>query len=288
MRQLRITASITNRQDNCLEKYLTEIARENILTPTEETKLAQRIRNGDKAAMDKLVTANLRFVVSVAKQYQSQGMSLSDLINEGNLGLIKAAEKFDETKGFKFISYAVWWIRQSIMMALAENVRTVRIPFNQINALVRIRRVQQQFEQQYEREPNQQELSTELQMDYNHLKDIMRGSINPLSLDQPVNKDDSDTSFGQLIEDKTIAATDSIVNQESVQQDINRSLKNLKPRESQILKMYFGIGFIEQFSIEQIADRLSLTRERVRQLKDKALDKLKSGTSNRVLKLHLA
>lgn len=289
MRQLRITTSITNRNDNCLEKYLNEISKESLLTADEEAQLAQRIKQGDKAAMDKLIKSNLRFVVSVAKQYQSQGMSLSDLINEGNLGLIKAVEKFDETKGFKFISYAVWWIRQSIMMALVEKVRTVRIPFNQVNTLGHIKRVQHEYEQRYNREADLHELSTELHLDFNHLKDVIRGSSHPVSLDQPINNEESDTCIGELLEDKNMESTDGLVNRESVQQDVHRSLKNLKPREAEVLKMYFGIGFIEQFSIEQIADRLELTRERVRQVKDKAIRKLKESTSTtRVLRLHLA
>lgn len=288
MRQLKITSSITNRNDGCLEKYLNEISKENILTADEEALLAQRIKQGDKSAMDKLVKCNLRFVVSVAKQYQGQGMSLSDLINEGNLGLIKSAEKFDETKGFKFISYAVWWIRQSIMMALVEKVRTVRIPFNQVNTLGRIKRVQHDYEQQFNREPNLYELSAELQVDFNHLKDVIRGSSYPVSLDQPINNDESDTSFGDLMEDKNVDATDEVVNQQSVRYDVNRTLKNLKPREEQIIKMYYGIGFIEQFSIEQIADRLELTRERVRQVKEKAIKKLKASSCTKVLRLHLA
>ncbi|HNR20779.1 MAG TPA: sigma-70 family RNA polymerase sigma factor [Bacteroidia bacterium] len=288
MRQLKITSSITNRNDGCLEKYLNEISRENILTADEEALLAQRIKQGDKPAMDKLVKCNLRFVVSVAKQYQGQGMSLSDLINEGNLGLIKAAHKFDETKGFKFISYAVWWIRQSIMMALVEKVRTVRIPFNQVNTLGRIKRVQHEYEQQFNREPNLYELSAELQLDFNHLKDVMRSSSFPVSLDQPINSDESDTSFGDLMEDKNVDPTDEVVNRESVHYDVNRTLKNLKPREAQILKMFYGIGFIEQLSIEQIADKLELTRERVRQVKEKAIRKLKASSSTKVLRLHLA
>lgn len=288
MRQLRITQSITTRDNGCLEKYLSEIARENLLTNEQEIEAAQQIRRGDLAAMQTLIKANLRFVVSVAKQYQGQGLSLPDLINEGNIGLIKAAQKFDETKGFKFISYAVWWIRQTIMLALVDKVRLVRLPFNQVNTLGKIKNMQRKLEQQYEREASNEELSEELQISNDHLKETMSCNIPLMHLDCPVNDEEGATTMMEVIEDKSTLPVDAELTNESIKYDIHCTLKYLKPREREIIKLFYGIENSEQLCIEQIADRLELTRERVRQVKEKALKKLKFSPRTKTLRLHLA
>ncbi len=287
MRQLKITHSITNRSSSSVDIYLSEIAREEILTHQEEEQLARQIRMGNASAMQKLIKSNLRFVVSVAKQYQNQGLSLPDLINEGNIGLIKAAQKFDETKGFKFISYAVWWIRQTIMLALVDKVRMVRIPFNQVNMLTRIKKAQQAFEQHNGREAHPNELAESLGVSLSIIKETLQLNSYPLSLDTPIDNEEGSTSLHEVFEDKEVLPADSQLTQESVRHDVKQTLGTLKPREREILKMYFGIEHEDNYSVEQIADRLELTRERVRQLKEKAIKKLKIGSRCKTLQMHL-
>ncbi|MBS1764422.1 MAG: RNA polymerase sigma factor RpoD/SigA [Bacteroidetes bacterium] len=286
MRQLKITNSITLRENDCLKRYLNEIAAEQLLSATEEEQLAARIKNGDKAAMEKLIKGNLRFVVSVAKQYQNQGMLLSDLINEGNIGLIKAAQKFDATKGFKFISYAVWWIRQSIMLALIEKVRLIRVPFNQVTQYSRIKKLQTAFEQQHGREMNDKELTEATQLSEQAIKEAIRLQSTPLSFDMPVGAED-DSSMYEFIPDYSILPTDNSLERESVKYDIEQTLTVLRPREREVVKMYYGIEHESDYSVEQIADHMEISRERVRQMKDKALKKLKKATTLSVLKTHL-
>ena len=263
MRQLKITKSITNRESASLDKYLQEIGREDLITVEEEVELAQRIRKGDRVALEKLTRANLRFVVSVAKQYQNQGLSLPDLINEGNLGLIKAAEKFDETRGFKFISYAVWWIRQSILQALAEQSRIVRLPLNQVGSLNKISKAFSKFEQENERRPSPEELADELEI--------------------PVDKI-SDT-LDVLVNDDSPMADRSLVN-ESLAREIDRALSTLTDREKEIIQMFFGIGQ-QEMTLEEIGDKFGLTRERVRQIKEKAIRRLRQSNRSKLLKSYL-
>jgi RNA polymerase primary sigma factor len=287
MRQLKITHSITNRDSYCLEKYLSEIAKETILTGAQEEDLARKIKTGDEVAMQKLIKCNLRFVVSVAKQYQHQGLSLPDLINEGNIGLIKAAQKFDSTKGFKFISYAVWWIRQTIMIALVDKVRLVRIPFNQVAQISRIKRAQIEFEQKNGREMNNTELCDSLQISLQTVKDVMSISAYPVSFDSPVSSEEGSDSLYEIFTDPSYLPADSELIQQSVKHDVKITLNQLKPREREVVKMYYGIEYDEHYSVEQIADRLELTRERVRQVKDKAIKKLQKVSSSGKLKMHL-
>ena len=287
MRQLKITQSITNRESASLEKYLYEIGKESLVTPQEEVVLAQKIRNGDHDALDKLTRANLRFVVSVAKQYQNQGMSLPDLINEGNLGLIKAAQRFDETKGFKFISYAVWWIRQSILQAIAEQSRMVRIPLNQIGAMNKVKKALAKLEQQYGRDPSAEEISEAVDISYNQIRDAIRGSVRPISMDAPFdNSDESNTLLDVMVNDE-IPSTDSILIDESLTADINRSLNTLSKRESEVLRLFFGIGFRVAMSLDEIGLEIGLTRERVRQIKESGLRRLKHNSRNNLLKSYL-
>ena len=260
MRQLKITKSITNRESASLDKYLQEIGREDLITVEEEVELAQRIRKGDRVALEKLTRANLRFVVSVAKQYQNQGLSLPDLINEGNLGLIKAAEKFDETRGFKFISYAVWWIRQSILQALAEQSRIVRLPLNQVGSLNKISKAFSKFEQENERRPSPEELADELEREDNSLLDV-------------------------LVNDDSPMADRSLVN-ESLAREIDRALSTLTDREKEIIQMFFGIGQ-QEMTLEEIGDKFGLTRERVRQIKEKAIRRLRQSNRSKLLKSYL-
>ena len=287
MRQLKITQSITNRESASLEKYLYEIGKESMVTPQEEVVLAQKIRNGDHDALDKLTRANLRFVVSVAKQYQNQGMSLPDLINEGNLGLIKAAQRFDETKGFKFISYAVWWIRQSILQAIAEQSRMVRIPLNQIGAMNKVKKALAKLEQQYGRDPSAEEISEAVDISYNQIRDAIRGSVRPISMDAPFdNSDESNTLLDVMVNDE-IPSTDSILIDESLTADINRSLNTLSKRESEVLRLFFGIGFRVAMSLDEIGLEIGLTRERVRQIKESGLRRLKHNSRNNLLKSYL-
>lgn len=285
MRQLKITKSITNRESASLDKYLQEIGREEMVTVEEEVELAQRIRKGDKQALEKLTRANLRFVVSVAKQYQNQGLSLPDLINEGNLGLIKAAEKFDETRGFKFISYAVWWIRQSILQALAEQSRIVRLPLNQVGALNKINKAQSKFEQEYERMPSAEELEELVDIPTEKISDAMRVSGRHVSVDAPFVEGEDNSLLDVLVNDDSPNADRSLVS-ESLTTEIERSLQTLAPREREILRAFFGIG-CQEMTLEEIGDTFGLTRERVRQIKEKAIRKLKSNSRSKLLKSYL-
>ena len=273
MHQLKINKSITNRSSAALDKYLSEIAKEPLLTVDEEVELAQRIHSGDKEALDKLVRSNLRFVVSVAKQYQNGELTLSDLVNEGNVGLIKAAEKFDETRGFKFISYAVWWIRQSIMQALAEQSRLVRLPLNQVGLLNKINKTIADFVQEHERQPSLHELARLVDVDESKIAETLSASSRGASLDAPF-QDGEENSLISVLSDDNAPAADNGMDLESLSTDLEQILKELKPREIQVLKMSFGIGCNEK-TLEEIADTLGLTRERVRQIREKSLKKLR-------------
>ncbi len=283
MRQLKITQNITNRENQSLEKYFQDVNKIEMITSEEEVVLAQRIQDGDEAALEKLVKANLRFVVSVAKQYQNKSLTLNDLINEGNLGLIKAAQKFDHTRGFKFISYAVWWIRQSIMQALAEHSRLVRIPLNKVGSLNKINKAMAELEQKYNRAPTDQELAEILEMDDKELKGTMSARTRHISVDAPFAEGESN-SLLDVLEDKGINKTDGDLEYtSSLQIETERSLATLDPREQQVLRMYFGISETTAISLEQIAETLSITRERVRQIKEKAIKKLQHDSRNRLL-----
>lgn len=284
MRQLKITKSITNRESASLDKYLQEIGRKDLITVDEEVELAQKIKQGDQAALDKLVSANLRFVVSVAKQYQNQGLSLPDLIDEGNLGLIKAAQKFDETRGFKFISYAVWWIRQSILQALAEQSRIVRLPLNQVGSLNKIGKALQRFEQENERRPSPAELAEQLDVPVEKIVDTMKVSGRHVSVDAPF-VDGEDNSLLEVLPNEDSPMADSSLTQESLSKEVNRALEQLNPRERDILKMFFGIG-CQEMTLEEIGAKFDLTRERVRQIKEKAIRRLK-GQKSKLLKSYL-
>jgi RNA polymerase primary sigma factor len=285
MRQLKITKSITNRESASLDKYLQEIGREDLITVEEEVELAQAIKRGDRAALEKLTRANLRFVVSVAKQYQNQGLSLPDLINEGNLGLIKAAEKFDETRGFKFISYAVWWIRQSILQALAEQSRIVRLPLNQVGSLNKITKAFSKFEQEHERRPSAEELAKELDIQVDKISDTLKVSGRHISVDAPFVEGEDNSLLDVLINEDAPAADRYLMN-ESLSKEVNRALSTLSDRERDIIKMFFGIGSAEM-TLEEIGDKFGLTRERVRQIKEKAIRRLKTSTKNDLLKSYL-
>ena len=284
MRQLKITKSITNRESASLDKYLQPTGRNALITVDEEVELAQRIRQGDQAALDKLVSANLRFVVSVAKQYQNQGLSLPDLIDEGNLGLIKAAQKFDETRGFKFISYAVWWIRQSILQALAEQSRIVRLPLNQVGSLNKIGKALSRFEQEHERRPSAEELAEQLDVPVDKIADTMKVSGRHVSVDAPF-VDGEDNSLLDVLPNDDSPMADFSLNQESLSKEVNRALDQLNPRERDILKMFFGIG-CQEMTLEEIGAKFDLTRERVRQIKEKAIRRLK-GQKSKLLKAYL-
>ena len=284
MRQLKITKSITNRESASLDKYLQEIGRKDLITVDEEVELAQRIKQGDQAALDKLVSANLRFVVSVAKQYQNQGLSLPDLIDEGNLGLIKAAQKFDETRGFKFISYAVWWIRQSILQALAEQSHIVRLPLNQVGSINKISKAQSRFEQEHERRPSALELADQLDVPVDKISDAMKVSGRHVSVDAPF-VDGEDNSLLDVLPNEDSPMADQSLNQESLSKEVNRALEQLSPRERDILKMFFGIG-CQEMTLEEIGAKFDLTRERVRQIKEKAIRRLK-GQKSKLLKSYL-
>ena len=274
MRQLKINASITRRDGEILDKYLQDIGREPMLSPDEEVELARRIRKGDRNALDCLVRANLRFVVSVAKQYQNQGLALPDLINEGNLGLIKAAEKFDETRGFKFISYTVWWIRQSILQALAEQSRIVRLPLNQVGSLNKIQRAIADFEQENQRRPSPQEIADQLDIPIEKVKESYRMSGRSVSMDTPLG-DGEDNTLLDVMSDTDSAPTDALLNHESLALELKRALQNLPDRERDIVESCYGIGR-EELSLEEIGLRFGLTRERVRQIKEKALRHMKN------------
>ncbi|MBQ0136723.1 MAG: RNA polymerase sigma factor RpoD/SigA [Bacteroidales bacterium] len=286
MRQLKITKSITNRESASLDKYLQEIGREDLVTVEEEVELAGRIRNGDRAALERLTRANLRFVVSVAKQYQNQGLSLPDLINEGNLGLIKAAEKFDETRGFKFISYAVWWIRQSILQALAEQSRIVRLPLNQVGSLNKINKAYQRFEQEHERKPSAEELAEVLDIPVDKIADTLKMSGRHVSVDAPFVVEGEDNCLIDVMVNEDSPNADRGLINESLSREIDRALNTLTAREADILRKFFGIGMPEK-TLEEIGDDLHLTRERVRQIKEKAIKKLHSSSKSRILKTYL-
>lgn len=287
MRQLKITKSITNRESQSLEKYLQEIGKVDLLTPEKEVDLAKKIKQGDQIALETLTKANLRFVVSVAKQYQNQGLSLSDLINEGNLGLIKAAQRFDETRGFKFISYAVWWIRQSILQALAEQSRIVRLPLNKVGSLNKINRAFSQLEQEFEREPSSEELANILEISADEVETTLGVAARHVSMDAPF-VDGEDNSLLDVLENPNTPGTDAGLEYlESLRREIDRSLGTLTDRQADVIKLYFGIGVEHPLSLEDIGDRFGLTRERVRQIKDKAINKLRSASRSKLLKNYL-
>jgi RNA polymerase primary sigma factor len=287
MRQLKITKSITNRESQSLEKYLQEIGKVDLLTPEEEVELAKRIKQGDQAALEKLTKANLRFVVSVAKQYQNQGLSLSDLINEGNLGLIKAAQRFDETRGFKFISYAVWWIRQSILQALAEQSRIVRLPLNKVGSLNKINKAFSELEQTYEREPSAEELAELLEITPEEVETTLGVAARHVSMDAPFVEGE-DNSLLDVLENKDMPGTDQHLEyMDSLRREIERSLSTLTDRQADVIKLYFGIGVDHPLSLEDIGDRFGLTRERVRQIKDKAINKLRATSRSKLLRSYL-
>jgi RNA polymerase primary sigma factor len=287
MRQLKITKSITNRESQSLEKYLQEIGKVDLLTPEEEVELAKRIKQGDQEALEKLTKANLRFVVSVAKQYQNQGLSLSDLINEGNLGLIKAAQRFDETRGFKFISYAVWWIRQSILQALAEQSRIVRLPLNKVGSLNKINKAFSELEQEYEREPSADELAEQLDLPTEEIETTLGVAARHVSMDAPFVEGE-DNSLLDVLQNNSMPDTDAKLEYiESLRTEIERSLSTLSDRQSDVVKLFFGIGVEHPLSLEDIGDKFGLTRERVRQIKDKAINKLRSTSKSKMLKNYL-
>jgi RNA polymerase primary sigma factor len=286
MRQLKITKSITNRDSQSLDKYLTEISREDMINAEQEVELAKRIKKGDQRALEKLVRANLRFVVSVSKQYQNQGLTLPDLINEGNLGLIKAAQRFDETRGFKFISYAVWWIRQSILQAIAEQSRIVRLPLNQVGSLNKINKAYAQLEQKYERPPVADELASALEIPEEKVKDTMSVSGRHVSVDAPL-KEDEDFSLLDLISNNESPSADGDLMRESLQTEIERSLETLTERERDVIRLFFGIGMNHGLTLEEIGDKFDLTRERVRQIKEKAIRRLRQNSRSRLLKMYL-
>ncbi len=285
MRQLKITKSITNRESASLDKYLQEIGKEELITVEEEVELAQRIKKGDQAALEKLTRANLRFVVSVAKQYQNQGLSLPDLINEGNLGLIKAAEKFDETRGFKFISYAVWWIRQSILQALAEQSRIVRLPLNQVGSLNKINKAFSKFEQEHERKPSPEELAESLELPADKVADTLRVSGRHVSVDAPFVDGEDNSLLDVLVNNDSPNADKSLI-MESLSREIHRALATLTERESDIIRLFFGIG-CQEMTLEEIGERFGLTRERVRQIKEKAIRRLRHTSRSKLLKTYL-
>ena len=285
MRQLKITKSITNRESASLDKYLQEIGREELISVEEEVELAQAIKKGDQAALEKLTRANLRFVVSVAKQYQNQGLSLPDLINEGNLGLIKAAQKFDETRGFKFISYAVWWIRQSILQALAEQSRIVRLPLNQVGSLNKINKALARFEQEHERAPSPEELANELELPKEKVTDTMRVAGRHISVDAPFADGEDNSLLDVLVNPDSPNADRGLIN-ESLATEVDRALESLTDRERDIIKYFFGIGCSEM-TLEEIGEKFDLTRERVRQIKEKAIRRLRHSNRSKFLKSYL-
>ena len=285
MRQLKITKSITNRESASLDKYLQEIGKEELISVEEEVELAQRIRRGDQEALEKLTKANLRFVVSVAKQYQNQGLSLPDLINEGNLGLIKAAEKFDETRGFKFISYAVWWIRQSILQALAEQSRIVRLPLNQVGSLNKINKAFARFEQEHERTPSAEELANELELPKEKVTDTLRVAGRHISVDAPFADGEDNSLLDVLVNTDSPNADRGLIN-ESLATEVERALEILTERERDIIRYFFGIGCSEM-TLEEIGEKFDLTRERVRQIKEKAIRRLRHSSRSTLLKTYL-
>ncbi len=287
MRQLKITKSITNRESQSLEKYLQEIGKVELISPEEEVKLAIRIKQGDQKALDKLTKANLRFVVSVAKQYQNQGLSLPDLINEGNLGLIKAAQRFDETRGFKFISYAVWWIRQSILQALAEQSRIVRLPLNKVGLTNRIQKAYSHLEQEFEREPSAEELAELLELEIEEVTSTMGIAGRHVSMDTPLSEGEDNTLIDVMENPNAERAETNIEHKESLKQEIDRSLRTLTERQKEVICFFFGIGVDHPMSLEDIGEKFNLTRERVRQIKDKAITKLRSNSRSKMLRSYL-
>lgn len=287
MRQLKITKSITNRESASLDKYLIEIGREGLITVEDEVQLAQRIREGDQIALEKLVKANLRFVVSVSKQYQNQGLSLPDLINEGNLGLIKAAQRFDETRGFKFISYAVWWIRQSILQAIAEQSRIVRLPLNQVGSLSKIKKAFSKLEQEFEREPSIDEIANLLDISIDKIDGSIQVSGRHVSVDAPFGDDEDSGSLLDVLADTDGTKTDVLLMYESLQKEICRSLSKLTDKERSVIELFFGIGCKQPLSLDEIGDSFNLTRERVRQIKEKGIKKLRASSKSDLLKAYL-
>jgi len=286
MRQLKITKQVTNRETASLDKYLQEIGKVELITADEEVALAQRIKQGDRAALEKLTKANLRFVVSVSKQYQNQGLSLPDLINEGNLGLIKAAQRFDETRGFKFISYAVWWIRQSILQALAEQSRIVRLPLNKIGAINKINKAYAKLEQKFEREPNAEEIAILLEITENEVKESMKNSGRHVSMDAPLVQDEDNNMYDVLrSEDGPTPETELLY--ESLRKEIERAVSTLTQREADVIRLYFGLNGSHPMTLEEIGERFDLTRERVRQIKEKAIRRLKHTSRSKILKTYL-
>ncbi len=286
MRQLKIIKSITNRETASLDKYLQDIGKEELINAEEEVLLAQRIRQGDQKALDKLCKANLRFVVSVAKQYQNQGLSLPDLINEGNLGLIKAAQRFDETRGFKFISYAVWWIRQSILQALAEQSRIVRLPLNQVGSLNKIKKESSRLEQKYERTPSANEIADSLEIPEYKIDAALKISTRYISMDAPLSEDE-DMKFIDVFIDEDTPVTDAGLMRESLAREIQRSLSTLTEKERDVVNLYYGIGMNHGLTLEEIGAKFDLTRERVRQIKEKAIRRLKHTSRSKLLKSYL-
>lgn len=286
MRQLKISKQITNRESQSLDKYLQEIGKVDLITADEEVQLAKRIQQGDQRALEKLTKANLRFVVSVAKQYQNQGLTLGDLINEGNLGLIKAGQRFDETRGFKFISYAVWWIRQSILQALAEQSRIVRLPLNRVGSLNKISKAFSLLEQQFEREPTAAELAEVLDMTVNDVEDTMKVSGRHVSMDAPF-ADGEENSLLDILQDEDQIRPDNGLMSESLRREVERALSTLTKREADVLRFYFGLGGIPPLSLEEIGDKFGLTRERVRQIKEKSIRRLRNTSRSRALKVYL-
>ena len=288
MRQLKIVKQVTNRETISLDKYLQDISKESLITAEEEAELAKLIREGDEAALDKLTKANLRFVVSVAKQYQNQGLNLSDLINEGNIGLIKAAQRFDETRGFKFISYAVWWIRQSVMQAISEQSRIVRLPLNKIGNITKINRTFAQLEQIHEREPSVYEVAEVLDITSKEVKDLLKIAGRHISVDAPLTSDsESNTMLDLMSEKDSILNPDKDLMTESLRYEIERSFSTLSSREAEVLRFYFGINCKAAFTLEEIGEKFALTRERVRQIKEKSLRKLKHTSRCKLLKTYL-
>jgi len=286
MRQLKITKQVTNRETPSLDKYLHEIGKVKLLTTEEEVELAKRIKNGDQKALEQLVNSNLRFVVSVSKQYQNQGLSLSDLINEGNIGLIKAAQRFDETRGFKFISYAVWWIRQSILQALAEQARIVRLPLNKIGSINKVNNAFARLEQDYQRQPTSDEIAQALEMAPKDVKEALNVSPKYVSMDAPLKKDEDNTLYDILLSTDTLSPDSNLLN-DSLRKEIDRSLSSLTPREADIIKLYYGLNKEPPYSLEEIGKLFNLTRERVRQIKEKAIKRLKHTYRSKILRSYL-
>ncbi|MGB5820557.1 MAG: RNA polymerase sigma factor RpoD/SigA [Saonia sp.] len=286
MRQLKIIKQVTNRESKSLDKYLQDISKIELITANEEVELAQKIRDGDQAALEKLTNANLRFVVSVAKQYQNQGLNLPDLINEGNVGLVKAAKRFDETRGFKFISYAVWWIRQSILQALAEQSRVVRLPLNKIGSINKIKKTFSYLEQAHERPPSAEEIANELEMTITEVEQSLKNSGRHVSMDAPLTEGE-DSNLYDVLRSGESPKPDNILMRQSLNTEINRALETLSPREADVVKLYYGIGDQQSMTLAEIGQTFDLTRERVRQIREKAIRKLRHNSRSKLLKAYL-